>query len=204
MRHKIKAEWYIAAGQVVLALCLLVCLIRIPHYFFSFDQGGVSNFGTEPATRWLFTLGFAGATLSTVLGDLMLPRSIRYRRQLRVGLYSLAGLYLAVLFSTFSYKVSNQLRDLHQYTAISLFLGMLTLACWLRVKLATDPPIRRAFIVFCWAFAAGTVTVLGLAYVLFDAEVVCGAAFGYLLVRGVSVLQDNPTKAGPAPEAIKH
>jgi hypothetical protein len=184
-----KPQTYFAVGQVVLALCLFTCLAIIPSYFFSFDQGGVSNYGTEPRTTGLFVLGFGVATLCTFLAGRTLPQKTKRRNQLQLGLYVLACLYLLVMLTTFSYKLNETFRELHGYASIALFVGMLVGALWLRFVAVRDSPGRWAFVVFCVSLGAGVLTVLGVLHLLFTVQLVCGMAFGYMLTHGIAALQ---------------
>lgn len=179
----IRPETYIAAGQIGLGLCLLGCLVIIPDYLFRFNQGGISNYGTEARTQYLFVLGFASVTLGTLLA------AFSFKSRLRVSLIVLALLYALVMLSTFSYKLDDSLKQLHVQTAVALFVGMLFFALWLRVVAVKDAATRRAFLVLCAGIIANGLTLIGVLHIIFVAEVVSGAAFGYMLVHGVAVLR---------------
>ncbi len=174
-----------ATGQALLGLCLLVCIAIIPSYFFSLDQGGLSNYGTEDKTVWLFVAGFGAASLGAFLAALTLPRSSLRLWQWRAGLLILAGLYLVLMLTTFSYKDNESLRQLHEYAALALFAVMLVEALWLRFTAAKDPLIKPMFNVFAIGFVLAGLTFAGLLHVLFSAQLLCGVAFGYMVVRGL-------------------
>lgn len=170
---------------MLLGLCLLVCILIIPGYFFSLNQGGLSNYGTEDKTVWLFIAGFGAASLGTLLAALTLPRSVTWLWQWRVGLLVLAGLYLAVMLTTFSYKDNESLRQLHEQAALALFAAMLAEALWLRFSATKDPLIKPLFNVFIIGFVLAGLTFAGLLHVLLSAQLLCGVAFGYVVVRGL-------------------
>ena len=175
---------YFLLGQTILGACLVVCLMLIPGYFFSHDQGGVSNYGTDERTIALFTIGFTAAAAGSLLAGLSLPSSFLQRRRKQLGLFLLALFYTAVLVSTFSYKVSDSLRSIHEYSALALFGVMLAQALWLALKVnPRDSRTRRALTIFLAAFVAGLLTVFGPLHILFTVQIVCGVTFGYIWVR---------------------
>lgn len=189
MRIKsVRPERYVAAGQIVLAICLVICTVLLPQYFFSWDQGGVSNYGTRAQTEALYAIGFGGAGLGAVLATAALPMSTTRRTVLRVLLLLLASLYALVLFSTFGYKMDNSLRLFHEHAAQALLFGGLILASYLRSVLRADVLIRKVFVVLCAGALLAVLTLLGWLHLLFTAQVVCGASFAYILTRGVALL----------------
>lgn len=184
-----KPELYFALGQILLGLCFLVCLLIIPGYFFARDQGGVSNYGTDPRTQGLFVAGFALATLGTVVSAYTLPANTRRKLHVQLGLYVLAAFYVAVLLSTFSYKLSDSLRDLHLRAAIALFAVMFQEALWLRFVAVKDTAIKRAFVIFCVSIVTGLLTLFGYLHILFTFQIVAGVAFGYMATHGIALLR---------------
>lgn len=177
-----------AGGQIILGVCLLACLIVVPRYLFSFDQGGVSNYGTESQTKWLFTAGFSAATIGTLSAAIALPRSSTRRLQLRLILIMLAVLYLFVMMSTFSYKLNPSLRQLHEQAAFVLFGGMLFTTIWLRFVALKDAYTNQVFKFFCASLVLGVLNFLGVLHVLFVIEVAGGIAFAILLTHGLRSL----------------
>ncbi len=184
----LRPHHYFAIGQIALGLSLLLCLVIIPRYFFRLDQGGVSNYGTEQQTVWLFVFGFGAAALGALLAAARLPTGVVHRRRLQFELVVLAVLYLAVLFSTFSYKDNEAYRQLHVQAALVLFVWMLTSALWLRFVVVRDVIMKRLFIVLAVGFVLSGLTFLGYLHVLFTAQLVSGIAFGYMMTHGMKVL----------------
>jgi hypothetical protein len=186
---KFQPEHYLAFSQLVLGTCILLCLAITPHYFFSFDQGGISNYGTEPATVALYSLGFGIAALGTLLVNFSLPANVPRRTVMRLGLLGLGLLYGLALVSTFQYKLNASHRQLHEQLAVALFLGMLLVALWLRfVALKEDIIIRRAFGLFATGFLVAVLTFFGPLHVLFSSQIICGFSFGYMLTHGIKKL----------------
>ncbi len=181
----IRAYQYILFGQLALGLSILVCLLLIPHYFFSLDQGGISNYGTEDRTRPLFILGFGAASFATFIGSLRLSKKVSKTNRFQIMLVLLSLLYLTLMFSTFSYKDSSDSMQLHERAALGLILAMAAGAVMIRVKGAIDTRIKVAFYVFSIGFAIGLLTLFELVRLLFTFQIICGASFGYMLVRAV-------------------
>lgn len=181
-----RPDWYIVAGQSILGLCLLVCLVLVPHYFFSRNQGGVSNYGTDPHTRLLFVAGFGAAALGTFLAALALHSSSAASKRFRASLFGISLLYLLVMASTFPYKISPAYRHLHEQAAVTLFAGMLAIVVWLLFTTTRDSKVNLALALFFLGFITAALTQAGLVHLLFTAQVVCGFSFGYLLKHGVA------------------
>lgn len=183
--RSISARQFFVAGQIVLGLCLLLCLILVPRYFFSVSQGGVSNYGTESKTVWLFAVGFAVAAMGCLLAAAKLSTRASKHWQLRIMLVLLALLYLGVLFSTFSYKDNEAYRLLHVQAAIALFVWMLISAAWLRFSLVKDVYMRRAFLLLLIGLALSGLTFLGYISILFTAQIFSGVAFGRMMAHAL-------------------
>lgn len=176
---------YFAAGQLVLAACLFISTLLLPQYFFSLDQGGVSNFGTQGRTVIWFVAGFAAAAG----GAFAAARTITgggQHRQLRIDLYALAALYLFVMISTFWYKQAEDYRQLHEQASILLFVYMAIMATSLRLSASGDQRTKRLFLVFVCGIILGLATLIGPLTVLFTAQLVAGGAFGGLVYRSLS------------------
>ena len=184
----LRPERYVAVSQIALGLCLFICLLLTPHYFFSLDQGGVSNYGTENRTIGLFTLGFSLAAIGSLLAGIKIPVHGPKQVIMRLGLLLLSALYGLNLLTTYQYKLNSSSKRLHHQAAVALFIGMLLIVIWLRVVCAKDRKAKLAFIVFGIGFLASTVTFFGFLHVLFTAQLICGISFAYMLIRCVSLL----------------
>lgn len=185
MKNNLSAN-YIKFGQIGLGLSLLICLIIIPKYFFSLDQGGVSNYGTDDRTRILFTIGFGIASLSAFLSALYLPARLPKKSTMKSMLLILSALYLAVLLTTFPYKINDFYRGLHEKSAIMLFVFMVIFALWIRFatrlqNLAT----KKWFLVFGLGILLSALTLFGVIHLLFTAQIVSGTAFAMIVISVV-------------------
>lgn len=179
---KLSAKDYFKYGQIGLGLCLLICLFITPDYFFSFDQGGVSNYGTESKTQILFTLGFGFSALGSLLAVKYLPLKFSRRLAMRAMLTILAVLYLAVLATTYSYKINDFYRTIHEWSAIGLFVYMSALAIWLRFWQAREQTlVCRWFWLFVIGLLTAILTFFGVIHLLFTAQIISGLAFAMIV-----------------------
>jgi hypothetical protein len=179
----IRSSQYVAFGQICLGLSLFICLLINPDYFFDTNQGGVSNYGTYDQTRMLFILGFGAAAVGTFMGSIKLPRVSDKVSSLKRGMYLLSSLYVLVMASTFSYKTGGLSKDLHLWAALVLFLVILYQALRIRWNNPADRRLNNAFMVFSFGWLIGVLTFFEIIHLLFTAQVISGASFGYMLTR---------------------
>ncbi|MGB4758478.1 MAG: hypothetical protein WBP26_00295 [Candidatus Saccharimonadales bacterium] len=179
-----KSQTWFALGQIILGACLAYCLYLIPRYFFSLDQGGVSNYGTLDDTKWVFTAGFAAAAIGALFASI----TAKGNSTLKFALFVLAVMYAAMLATTFSYKLNDSLNDLHQYTSITLFVVMFIIALWLQFT-AKDSFTKICFAILLLGLIAGALTLAGVIHVLFSVQIVCGVAFAFMITHGIKKLQ---------------
>lgn len=181
-----KPQTWFALGQIVLGACLGYCLYLIPRYLFSLDQGGVSNYGTEVDTKWIFTAGFAAAAIGTLLASIV----AKGNSTLKLALFLLAVMYAAVLATTYSYKLSDDLNNLHLYASIALFVVMFIIALWLQFTVK-DSFTKICFAVLLLGLVAGALNLAGVIHVLFSVQIVCGVAFAFMMTHGIKALQNK-------------
>jgi hypothetical protein len=171
-------------GQIGLVALLLVCFALKPQFLRS--EGGFSNYGITAATIPFFTLAFLFATIGTVVAAQRIARAhTKFAWSLRV----LALLFFCVLVSTYPYKVNNIFDDLHELSAMLLFVWEVCLSVYFVRKLH-DAPNVLLFALQFGASVAALVTFLGFVHLLFVSQFVEGAAFGALLVRSVSKISE--------------
>lgn len=179
----LSSKQHVAFGQIALGLSLFICLLLVPHYLLATNQGGVSNYGTNNTTRILFVFGFGAAALGMFVGATKLPAGPKYARGMKLSMYMLSVLYVLVLLSTFSYKSGAFEKQLHELSALVLFIVMLYQAVQIRFMSADDRRLQIAFIIFCAGWLAGILTAFEVLHVLFTAQILCGVSFGYMLTR---------------------
>lgn len=179
---------FFVAGQVVLALCLIISTLILPQYFVSADQGGISNYGTSGRTAGWFIVGFCAAALGSLLSALRFKVTSKHQRRLRIDLYVMALLYTIVMWTTFSYKQNAAYQQLHEQASLFLFFYMLVMSLTLGFLATNDVRIKRAFVVLVIGLLIGLATLVGLIHLLFTAQIMAAAAFGYIVSRSLRLL----------------
>lgn len=173
--------YLIILSQLVLAASIIACTVILPQFFWSSNQGGISNYGVHHETALLFSVGFGGCGGLLLWAAACLPVRSRHHHWLKVSIVAVAVLILLVAVTTYTYKLSPLLDKLHIASTFILFFAQLPLAIWYAFWLDKSRPARLLF----WSYGAGLV-LLGLTYfnvihILFIAEVVAAFSFGLLL-----------------------
>lgn len=184
---------YFALGQLVLALSLLISFIIIPDYFFSLDQGGISNYGTDDRTIVLFSLGFGAATVGSYIAAFKLFNKLGLKN-VQYQLLTLSLFYGLVLLTTYPYKISTFYENSHILVSFGLSVLMTILVVHIRRTYRNDNFIKRLFILYCLGFSIALMTLFGLANLLFNAQIISGFSFSaimtrYIYLKTVSVSQ---------------
>ena len=153
-----------------------------PKYFLSFDQGGVSNYGTLSETQVFFTIGFALASLGAVLASKFMGQGYKSAGVFRILLVIHGLRYISVLVTTYPYKVNEFYRSLHEWSAIGLFVYMSVLAIWLRFWQAREQTlVCRWFWLFVIGLLTAILTFFGVIHLLFTAQIISGLAFAMVV-----------------------
>jgi hypothetical protein len=176
------------AGQVLLFVAIAICTILMPQFFFSTDQGGMSNYGLHARTSPFFIVGFAGCAFLTCLAALSLPRAIPHYSELRVSLLIVGVLGLLMAVTTFTYKLNPMLNVLHVRGAQFLALLEAVISTWYVRRLVKDHINRIAYGVLLIGLVVGIFTVLGALHLLFTAEFLASLGFGIVAVHTVDAL----------------
>lgn len=177
-----RAAKYILFSQILLALTIVVCTILMPQFLFSTDQGGVSNYGVQSNTLWVFTLGFIGCGSLIVAGAATLPQKTYHRASLRGALLVVGILTLLVALTTYTYKINNFFDLLHVYSAVALFIAQVPITFWFYMLSKNKKRDTKLLAIFILGFALSVLTFFGLIHVLFIAEVLTIFSFGALMV----------------------
>lgn len=167
-------------AQLCLFVCLLLCVLLIPHFLFESNEGGVSNYGTFVKTVIPYTLGFGICGVLTIRAAILVPK-----QRLRLLLIILGALYLFVLLSTYLYKHSVFLDDLHHGAGGLLVLYTVAFGVWLSTFKARSTVTLLLLAVQLIGFLLAVLTFIGVLHVLFIAELLESLAFGALLVVAV-------------------
>ena len=177
---------YLLLSQLYLGLSVTICLILLPHFLFSKNEGGMSNYGVHLKTVFPYSLGllltsFYAARAATVIKD--------KSSALRKLLLSYAAVLLLVLITTYGYKRNVYLKNSHIAITIVFFWFELLSAIWLSKKFLSDK-INIALVgVQFIGLVIGSLTFYGSLHLLFVAQLLTIIPFGIILVRSSAVPQ---------------
>ncbi len=183
---------YLVISQLALALSLIICLILIPHFLFSKNEGGMSNYGIHLKTVIPYSLGFILASFYSIRAALTIKTKRTSMRQLKAMLLIYAGVLLLILLTTYGYKTNIYLKNTHITVTIITFWFEMLSAVWLIRTFLVDR--LNIILVGCQfiALVIGSLTFLGQLHVLFVSQLITITAFGLILIRssGAAVLSN--------------
>jgi hypothetical protein len=169
----------LAFGQIAFFGFLVLCFAIDPVFLKT--EGGVSNYGVHAATIIPYTLAFGSCAVMTTLA----ARQLKGGRTLRIALYALAVLLLAVLVSTYPYKINGTLDEIHQLVSQALFVYELGFGAYLTFGIRSERLTICLFSIQFLASLAALLTVLGVFHLLFVSQILTGAAFSALQLRAM-------------------
>jgi hypothetical protein len=173
---------YLALSQLSLLIFLSICVVIIPRFLFSRDEGGVSNYATYGSTVIPFTLAFGGNAIFILLAARSIaadtPSKIRFKKVL----YVLGAMVLITMLSTFPYHINTALKDLHIITSIVMICTQLAIAYWLDMKLVDDKVNRVLFGFEALGFILAALSLPRIIRLLFVAQIILFLAFGAMLI----------------------
>lgn len=168
----------ILLAQLCLFVCVVICVLLIPHFLFESNEGGVSNYGTYAKTIIPYTLGFGICGLLTIRAAVVSAGTHTVRRLL----FILGILYLLVLCSTYPYKHNTLYSNLHHTAGAALVLYTVAYGAWLLVCKPRSVVPLALFTAQLIGFLLAVLTYVSIVHVLFIAELLESTAFGALLV----------------------
>lgn len=187
---------------------IFVCVVIQPHYLFSSNEGGISNYGVHLATAVPYTIAVGGAAVLVGLAARATPVATGGPRRVTQGLWTFAALLVCVLATTYPYQHSRALKDLHIAVGALAVLFEVAAATWAVTTLLDARVDRVALGVEFVGGVLAACTLLGLVHLLFVSQLVTSAAFGVLLVRVAARLEEAragrsragaPSERGPRP-----
>jgi hypothetical protein len=172
-------------SQLSLGLFLLVCIVLIPHFLFTSNEGGVSNYGTYALTIIPYTLAFGLGGLLMIWAAHILPKKLRERRTFQWVIAGVGWLYLLALESTYAYQVNTVFDNIHVTVGALLFTAQVVSAVWLGRTFVNDRLQTALLVAELVGFCLLVITFVGYLHILLVAELVAGACFGALLIRSL-------------------
>jgi hypothetical protein len=173
-------------SQVSLYGFLAVCTILLPQFLFNRNEGGVSNYGVHSRTIITYSLSFGLCAGFIFLAARSLPAKTRSYNSVKALLNLIASLCLFAVISTYTYKLTPVLKNIHQISAILLFFAEFFIGIWFGLKLYRDRINVILLSIEVLGVILGALTFFGVLHVLFIAEVGAGIAFGALMIRTIN------------------
>ena len=186
-----KVANYLILSQLSLLTFLAICTGLLPGFLFSRNEGGMSNYGVHAKTVVPYTLAFLLCTICIGQAARILPRTTRFLRSFRHGLYAAACLFFLVLITTYPYQTNTLFGDLHLAVTVIIFWFQTALAVWMALIVLKDKLSLIIFALELAGFAMAFLTFLTVIHLLFVAQLITGATFGILLVRTAQRLDGN-------------
>lgn len=190
MSHKVIR--YLALSQLSLVVFLGICFALIPRFLLQGNEGGVSNYGVNSTTVLPYSVAFLLSGLLVLKAAYYLPRSTQAFNHFRQLLYTLAALLFLVLVSTYPYKLSVALKDLHIGAAALLFCFETAFSIWLVLVLQEDRTSSLLLTVQMVGFLLAFLSLIKFVHLLFIAQMITGVAFGSSLIYGGWRLVQEP------------
>jgi len=174
-------------GQLSLFAFLFVCFLFNPHFLLESNEGGVSNYGVYARTIVPYTLAFGGCGVLTLWAARLVPEASREQRQLRLWLALFGLLYLAVLVTTYPYKINHAFDGVHIVAGVVLLVAELAAGAWFALARPRNTANIALLGALLFSFTLAALTFFGRLHILFIAELATSAAFGALLFRATRV-----------------
>lgn len=180
----------VLASQTVLLLFIAVCVIITPHFLFSRNEGGMSNYGVHASTVVFYTLAFTISSALLFLAARSLPKTPDYRSLRRIFIITAYSLLL-VLVTTYPYKHSNTYNNIHTAGNIWTFCFQMYAGIWLALFFQRDIISILLLLVQLLAFVLIVLTFVGAIHLLFVAQILTMLAYGLLLVVSTTKLPET-------------
>src|SRR5487761_1919560 len=170
-------------GQIGLWSLLAVCIALHPGLVLKRDEGGLSNYGVHLKTVIPYSLALLSATACTYGAARRLRVDARDAVVMRAVLHVYALLVALSLMSTYLYRSSNLLDDLHVGVNVATALFETIGALWIVSRPSRDAVMFAMLGLELTGFVLGVLTIANVAHLVFVAEVLIGVGFGVMLVR---------------------
>jgi hypothetical protein len=190
-----RARRDVLVGQIALLLFLAVAIALFPGLVLKWNQAGLSNYGVRAKTVVPYSLALGLCAGFSLAAARALPGRDATTTALRRLLTAYAALMGLSLLSTYVYKMSAPLHDVHVALNVATALFETAVAIWLVVRLRAGVVDTVSLGVQLAGFVCAVVDYVGLAHILFTAQALSLVGFGVLLVRAVWRVARNDADA---------
>jgi len=175
---------YARLSQILLLVGALVSVALRPEFFFSLDQGGVSNYGVIPLTIFPYTLAMFGCGYFMMRSAFALPSDAHQLRDAGRIIFVVGLFYIFMLLSTYPYQQSLTLTYLHQIISIMMVLILLLSGVWMHVQLnRSNASSRVDIVILVSGFLLGFLTVVDVLRLLFTAQITIAVGFARIYLH---------------------
>ena len=171
----------VLASQVAFLVLIGACVVITPHFLFSRDEGGMSNYGVHASTVVFYTLAFVTSAGLLLLAARALPKAPDFRSLRRIFVITAYSLLL-VLLTTYPYKHSNTYGNIHTLANIWTFCFQMYAGVWLALFFRRNIITSLLLLAQFAAFVLVVLTFIGTIHLLFVAQILTLLAYGSLLV----------------------
>ena len=171
----------VVLSQLSFLILMAICVAILPHFLFTHNEGGMSNYGVHDKTVVFYTLALVSSASFLLLAVRELPKRSDYTR-LRMIFRLTACSLMLVLLTTYPYKHSDFFDNLHTAANIVAFLFQVIAGGWIALGFQRT---RTNILLFCFqlvTFALTLLTFFGALHILFIAQILTVLSFGLLLV----------------------
>jgi len=180
-----KVTKLVLESQVAFLAFITVCVIITPHFLFSRDEGGMSNYGVHASTVVFYSLAFVLSTVLLLLAARALPATAYHLSLRKIFIVTACSLVL-VLLTTYPYKHSNIYGNLHTAVNIWTFCFETFAAVWLALFFRRSAINIALLLAQLAAFVLLVLVFLGTIHLLFVAQILTTLAYGLLLVTSTT------------------
>ncbi|MCL5047755.1 MAG: hypothetical protein M1374_03050 [Firmicutes bacterium] len=165
-------------SQISLVFSMAICTITLPQV--AETNGGVSNFGNNPSTVAIYSLGFSCCALFFWLSANSLISASHKLKRIAYVFSVIGELYLLVLLSTFPRRYSFAYSRAHDYLGIALFFIEFIFSLWILLRIQSYSSAIN-FAITASGMAIGLISILKVADLLFVGQSVASIGFALLV-----------------------
>ena len=181
----------VARGQLCLWILLAVCIALHPGLVLKRNESGLSNYGIHLKTVVPYSLSLIYGAMYTFRATRLIRLHDSVSTVLRGILFIYASLLVLSLLSTYVYKLSNPLDDLHVGINVSSALFETIAGAWMAFAWREHRAMLVVFGFEMSGFILGALTVANVVHLVLVSEVLVGVGFGLLLYRSVTCWRDS-------------
>lgn len=186
---------YARLSQILLLAGTLLSVALRPEFFFSLDQGGVSNYGVMPLTIFPYTLAMLGCGYFMMRSAFALSSDTPQLRDAGRIIFVVGLFYIFMLISTYPYQQSLALTYIHQIISIMMVLILLLSGLWMHVQLGrSNASSRGDIVVLIGGFLLGFLTFIDVVRLLFAAQIFFAVGFAKIYLHFMKQLH-APTRS---------